>query len=186
MLYSFPWRWHKFTFPTILKSSLFSTFLPKFVFLMISTLMGVRSFIVQSLSCIWLFATPWTAACQASLFFISPGVCSNSCPLSQWCHPTISSFVTPFSSCPQSFPATGAFPMSGLFTSGGQSIGASASASLLAMNIQGWFPLGLTGLIPLLSNLIIILICNSLIISDIGHIFMYLLDINISSLEKCS
>ena len=67
MLYSFPWRWHKFTFPTILKSSLFSTFLPKFVFLMISTLMGVRSFIVQSLSCIWLFATPWTAACQASL-----------------------------------------------------------------------------------------------------------------------
>ena len=139
MLYSFPWRWHKFTFPTILKSSLFSTFLPKFVFLMISTLMGVRSFIVQSLSCIWLFATPWTAACQASLFFISPGVCSNSCPLSQWCHPTISSFVTPFSSCPQSFPATGAFPMSGLFTSGGQSIRASASGSVLTMIIQGWY-----------------------------------------------
>ena len=76
---------------------------------------------------------------------------SNSCPLSQWCHPTMSSSVVPFS-CPQSFPASGSFPMSQLFTSGGQSIGASASASVLPMNIQGWFPLGLTGLISLLSK----------------------------------
>ena len=77
----------------------------------------------------------------------SPGACSNSSPLSQWCHPTISSSVGPFSSCLQSFLASGSFPMSQLFTSGDQSIGASASASVLPMNIQGWFPLGWTGLI---------------------------------------
>ena len=82
----------------------------------------------------------------------SPGVCSNSCPLSQWYHPTISSSIFPFSSCPQSFPASGSSPMSQLFTSGGQSIRASASASVLPMNIQGWFPLGLTGLISLQSK----------------------------------
>ena len=76
-----------------------------------------------------------------------PRVCSNSCSLSQWCHPTISSSVIPFSSCPLSFPASGSFLMSQLFTSGGQSIGASASVSVLPMNTQGWFPLGLTGLI---------------------------------------
>ena len=73
-----------------------------------------------------------------------PGACSNSCPLSRWCHPTISSSVFPFSSCLQSFPASGSFPKSQFFASGGQSIGVSASASVLAMNIQGWFPLGLT------------------------------------------
>ena len=81
---------------------------------------------------------------------LSPEVCSNLCPSSRWCHPAISSSVTPFSSCPQSFPASGSFPMSRLFTSGGQSIG--ASASVLPMNIQGWFPLRLTGLISLLSK----------------------------------
>ena len=68
---------------------------------------------------------------------LSPGVCSNSCPLSWWCYPTISSSVTPISSCPQSFPASRSFPMSRLFASGGQTIG--ASASVLPMNIQGWF-----------------------------------------------
>ena len=75
----------------------------------------------------------------------SPGVCSNACPLSRWCHTTISSSVTPFSSYPQSFPASGSFPLSWLFKSGGQST--RASASDLPMNVQGWFPLGLTGLI---------------------------------------
>ena len=80
------------------------------------------------------------------------GACSNSCPSSQWCHPTISSSVVPFSSCPQSFPALASFPMSQFFTSTGQSIGASASASVLLMNIQGWFLLGLTGLISLPSK----------------------------------
>jgi len=77
----------------------------------------------------------------------TPRACSNSCPSSRWCHPTISSSVVPFSSCLQSFPASGSFPMSQFFASGGQSIGASASASALPMNIQDWFPLGLTGLI---------------------------------------
>ena len=79
----------------------------------------------------------------------SPGACSNSCPLSQWCYPTISSSVIPFSSCSQSFPASGSFLMSQLFASGDQSIGASASALVLLMNIRDWFPLGLTGLISL-------------------------------------
>ena len=81
---------------------------------------------------------------------LSPRVCSNSCPLSQWCHPMISCSFTPFSSCPQSFPASGSFLMSQLFASGGQSIG--ASVSVLPMNIQDWFPLGLTSLISLLSK----------------------------------
>ena len=79
---------------------------------------------------------------------LSPGVFSNSCPLSQWCHPTILSSVTLFSSWPQSFPASGSFPMSWLFASSGQSIEASATLSALPMNIQGWFPLGLTGCSP--------------------------------------
>ena len=83
---------------------------------------------------------------------LSPRVCSNSCPLSQWCHPTISSSVVPFSSCLQSFPASGSFLMSQLFASSGQSIGVSASASVLPINIQGWFPLGLTSFISLLSE----------------------------------
>ena len=82
----------------------------------------------------------------------TPGVHSHSPPLSQWCHPTISSSVIPFASCPLSFPASGSFQMSQLFASGGQSIGVSASTSVLPMNIQGWFPLGLNGLISLLSK----------------------------------
>ena len=77
----------------------------------------------------------------------TPGAYSNSCPLSRWCHATISSFVVPFSCCLQSFPASGFFPMSQFFASVSRSIGASASASVLPMNIQDWFPLGLTGLI---------------------------------------
>ena len=81
----------------------------------------------------------------------SPRACSNSGPLSQWCLPTISSSVVPFS-CPQSFPASGSFPMSWLFASSGQSIGASASLSVLPMNIQGWCPLGSTALISLLTK----------------------------------
>ena len=77
---------------------------------------------------------------------------SNSCPLSWWCHPTISSSVAPFSSCLQSFPASGSFPMSQFFTSGGQSIGVWAPGSVLPMNIQDWFPLGWTGWISLQSK----------------------------------
>ena len=105
---------------------------------------------VQSLSQIWLFATPWTAALQASLSI------TNSWSLlklmSGWCHPTISSSVVPFSSCLQSFPESGSFQMSQLFISGGQSIGISAPTSVLRMNTQDWSPLGWTGWISLQSK----------------------------------
>ena len=77
---------------------------------------------VQSLSHVWLYVIPWTAAHQTSLSITNSGACSNSCPSSQWCHPTISSSVVPFSSCLQSFSASGSFPMSQFFTSGGQTI----------------------------------------------------------------
>ena len=82
----------------------------------------------------------------------TPEAYTNSCPSSRWCHPTISSSASSFSSCLQSFPASGSFLMSGLFASGGKSIGASASASVLPINIQGWFPLGVIGLVSLLSK----------------------------------
>ena len=82
----------------------------------------------------------------------SPGACSNSCPLSQWCHLTILSSVVPFSSCLQSFPASGSFQMSQFFASGGQSIRVSASSSVLPMNIEAWFPLGWIGWISLKSR----------------------------------
>ena len=82
----------------------------------------------------------------------TPRACSNTCPSSRWCHPTISSSVIPFSSRLQSFPASGSFPMSHLFTSSGLSIGVSASASVLPMNIQDWYPLGWTGWISLQSK----------------------------------
>ena len=91
---------------------------------------------------------------QARLPYPSPTsrACSNSYPLSRWCHPSISSSVVPFSSHPQSFPASGSFQMSQFFTSGSQSIGVSASASVLPMNIQGWFLIGSTALVSLLSK----------------------------------
>ena len=91
---------------------------------------------VHSLSAIQLFVTPWKHA-RLPCPLLSPGVCSNSCPLSQWCHPTISPSVAPFSSCPQSFPASGSFPMSLLFVSGGQSIGASALSISLSSEYSG-------------------------------------------------
>ena len=99
---------------------------------------------VQSLSHVRLFATPWTTARQASLSITNSWSPPKPCPLSQWCHPTNSSSVVPFSSCPQSFPASGSFPMSQLFASGGQSIGVSASTSVLPVNTQDWSPLGWT------------------------------------------
>ena len=107
--------------------------------------------VVQLLSHVQPFASPWTVAHQASQSFTVSRVCSNSCTLSQWCHPIISS-VIPFSSCPQSFLASGSFPVNWLFASDGQTIGASASASVLPVNIQGSFPLGLSGWFPLLTK----------------------------------
>ena len=104
---------------------------------------------VQSLSRVRLFVTPWIAARQASLPSPTPGVDPNSCPSSQWCHPAISSSVVPFSSCPQSLPASGSFPMSQLFARGGQSIGVSALASFLPQKSQGWSPSERTGWISL-------------------------------------
>ena len=104
---------------------------------------------IQSLSRVRLFGLQHSRLpCPSS----TSGVNSNSCPLSQWCHPTISSSVVPFSSCLQSFPASGSFQMSQFFTSGGQKIRTSASVSVLPMNIQEWFPLGLTGWISLQSK----------------------------------
>ena len=108
--------------------------------------------VVQSLSHVWLFATHGLHLARFPHPSPSPGACSNSCPLSRWCHPTISSSAVPFFSCLQSFPESGSFLMSQFFTSGGQSIGVSASASVLPMNIQGWFPLGWTGWISLQSK----------------------------------
>ena len=107
---------------------------------------------VKPLSHIRLFATPWTAAHQATLSITNSWVLLKLMSLSWWWHPTISFSVVPFSSCLQPFPASGSFQMSQFFASGGQSIGASVSASVLPMNIQDWFPLGLTGLISLLSS----------------------------------
>ena len=108
---------------------------------------------VQSLNRVRLFAIPWTAQharppCPSPTLRVHP----NPCPLNRWCHPTTSSFVILFSSHLQSFPASGSFPMNQLFTLGGQSIGVSASASVLPRNFQGWFPLGLTGWISLQSK----------------------------------
>ena len=99
---------------------------------------------VQLLSCVRLFATPWTTARQASLSITNSWSSLNSCPSSQWCHLTISSSVFPFSSSLQSFPASGSFSMSQFFASGGQSTGVSASTSVLPKNTQDWCPLGLT------------------------------------------
>ena len=103
---------------------------------------------VQSLSHVRLFATPWIAAHQGSLSI------TNS--RSRWCRPTISSSAIPFSSCPQSFPALGSFQMSQFFTSDGQSIGVSALASVLPINLQDWFSLGLTSLISSLQGTLLI------------------------------
>ena len=118
------------------------------VFLIITILQVV----VQSLSHVWLFVTPWTAAHQAPLSITNSQSLLNSCPSSRWCHPTISSFVVPFSFCLQSFPTSGSFSITQLFLSGGQSIGASASGSVFPVNIKDWFPLRLTGLLSLLSK----------------------------------
>ena len=109
--------------------------------------------VVQSLSRVQLLVTRGLQHARPPCPSLSPRACSNPCPLSRWCHPAISSSATPFSSCLQSSPASGSFPMSQFFASGGQSIGASASASVLPMNIQGWFPfLGMTRLISLHSK----------------------------------
>ena len=107
---------------------------------------GYQFVSVHSLSRIWLSVTPWTAARQASLSITNSQSLFKLMSIEQWCHPTVSSYVVPFSSCLQSFPASGSFQMSQFFASGGQSTGVSASELLLPMNVQNWFSLGLIGL----------------------------------------
>ena len=107
---------------------------------------------VQLLSCVQLFVTLWIAACRLPCPSPTPRACSNSCPSSRWCHPTISSSVSPSPLAFSLSPHQGLFPVSQFFASGGQRIGASASASVLPMNIWDWFPLGLTGFISLQSK----------------------------------
>ena len=114
---------------------------------------GVHQFSsVQLLSRVWLFATPWITAHQAACPSPTLRVHSDSHPSSQWCHPAISSSVIPFSSCPQSLPASESFPMSQLFAWSGQSTGVSALASFLPKNTQGWSPSEWTGWISLQSK----------------------------------
>jgi len=129
----------------VLIHSLFSTIYQE------NTISILQIVVVQLLSYIQLFTTPETATCQASLFFT---IFLSLLKLIHWVGDAIQTShpVTPFSSCPQYFPASGSFPMSQLFESGGQSTEASASALVLPMNIQGWFPSGLTGLISLQSK----------------------------------
>ena len=132
---------------------------------------------VQSLSRVRIFANPWTTTHQASCSSPTPRVYSNSCPLSWWRHLTISSSVVPFSSCPQSFPASGSFQISQLFASGDQSVGASASTSVLLINTQDWFPLEWTVWIflqsqessPNQSSKASILQCSAFFILQLSH-----------------
>ena len=107
---------------------------------------------VQSLSCVWLFATLWIAAHQASLSITNSRVYSSTCPSSQWCHPATSSSVIPFSFCTQSLPESGYFPMSQLFAWGSQSIGVPSSTTILPKNTQDWSALGWTDWISLQSK----------------------------------
>ena len=113
---------------------------------------GKRVSSVQSLCCVWLFVTPWIAARQASLSITNSRSLLKPMSIELGCHPTISSSVISFSSCPQSFPASGSFPMSQLFAWGGWNTGVSASTSVLPMNDQDWSPLGWTGWISLQSK----------------------------------
>ena len=122
---------------------------PHPVFLSLNSFLGRAFSSVQSLSRVWLFAPHELQHTRPPCPSPTARVYPNSCPLSRWCHPTISSSVISFSSCPQSFPVSGSFQMSQLFASGGQSIGFSASTSVLPMNSQDWFLLGWTGWISL-------------------------------------
>ena len=108
----------------------------------------------------------------------TPVACSNSCPLSRWCHSTISSSVVPFSSSLQSFPAAGSFPISQFFTSGGQSIGVSVSASVHPMNIQDWFPLGWTGVLAVQGTLKTLLQHHSSKASILPHSAFFIIQLS--------
>ena len=129
---------------------------------------------VQSLSHVRLFATHEPKHTKPPCPSPTPRVYPNSCPLSQWCHPAISSSTVPFSSCPQSFPASGSFQMSQLFSWGGQSIRVSASASVLRMNTQDWSPLWWTGWISLQSKGLSRVFSNTIVQSINYWVFSFL------------
>ena len=149
-------HWLSFTYGKAYVSVILSQFIPLSPSSTVSTslfFMSASPFSsVQSFSHVWLFQPYGLQNDRLPCPSPTPGACSSSSPWSRWYHQTISSFVTPFFSCLQSFPASGFFLMSQFFASDAWSIGASASASVLPMNIQDWFPLGLTGLISLQSK----------------------------------
>ena len=131
--------------------------------------------VVQSLKSYLTLVDPMDYSMHARLPCpsLSPKVCSGSCPLSRWCYLTISSSATSFFFCLQSFPASGSFPMSRLFASGGRSIGASASASVLPVNIQGWFTLGFTDLISLQSKGLSRVFSSTTVRRDLCHCLQF-------------
>ena len=135
------------------------------------------------LSRVRLFATPWITACQASCPSPTPGVYSNSCTLSGWCLPAISSSVFLFSSCSQSLPATGSFAMSQLFTWGGQSTGVSALASFLPINTQDWSPLVWTGWISFQSKGLSRVFSNTTVLSIYSLMLNFLYNSTLTSIH---
>ena len=157
-------------------------FLNLLIFLLLFSI-SLYVLLVQLLSCVQLFATPWTAACQASLSF-TVSWRERDGHLSWWCHPTISSSFAPYSPCLESFPESGSFLMSQLFTSGGQSIGVSASGSILPKKSQGWSPLEWTGwispwnprdsqgLLQHYSSKASILQCSAFFMVQLSHLYM--------------
>ena len=146
----------------------------------IFVLNGSVQFSSVTQSCVTLFDPMDCSAARLPCSSLSPGVSSNWCPLSRWCHPTISSFVVPFSSHLQSFPASVSFPMSWHCTSGDQSIGASALASVLPMNTQSWFPLWLTGLISLQSKGLSRVFSSTTIQKKEGtYVYLWLINIDV-------
>ena len=155
LYYSFPPA-NSFTYDSVYcwcySLSLSHPLLPHPVFTSLFSMSVSLFVVVQSLRCVQLFETSWTVHARLLCPPLSPRIYPSSCPLSWWCHLTISSSATLFS-CSQPFSASGSFPMSWLFTSGGQIIRASTAASVLPKSIQGWFPLGLIGLILLFKGL---------------------------------
>ena len=188
----------EYTYTQIIPSQLvpLQTYSPQIVFIDIPHLFSLGSWLIHISgfnklqsdkdSCcsvmsdsLWSYGLQHTRLPRPSL---SPRACSNSCPLSRWCHPTILSSVAPFSSCLQSFPASGSFLKTWLFASDEQNIGASASASVFPMNIQGWLPFGLISLISLLPKGLSRVFCSTTVQK---HILVFVLEPTTSEKYHC-